>query len=279
MRTIAIQRSNSGRWSMESGAPAPVLRSFVAGNYNGWAEWVTPAVRRRELPVLFVPLILNFGAGWKVSGDDGCSSPSLSSFAAGAHDRSVFVEAQGHACCLQVNLTFAAAYRLFRLPMHELVNQSLRLDDLLGRKGAALIEDLGNAADWPERFDLLDAFLLDNLYDSRGLSPEVDFAFGRIASTQGNEAISALSDETGWSRKKLIAGFRQQIGLPPKTIARICRFDHAQRRLRQGAGSLASIALDCGYYDQAHFNRDFLAFAGVTPTSFLAEHAETALAA
>jgi AraC-like DNA-binding protein len=257
---------------MMSGSPAAAIRPFVVGDYVGWTETATSPVRRRELPVLFIPLILNFGARWNVGVDDEAGR-SLSSFAAGAHDRSVLVEAEGQACCLQVNLTFAAAYRLLRLPMHVLVNRSWSFEDLLGHDGETLIENLGDSDDWPERFDLLDAFLLENLLGSQGFSPEVAFAFDRITSTHGSAAIGELAFETGWSRKKLIAQFREQIGLPPKTIARICRFDRAARRLSRGTDSLASIALDCGYYDQAHFNRDFLDFAGVTPTAFLAETA------
>ena len=55
--------------------------------------------------------------------------------------------------------------------------------------------------------------------------------------------------------------------MPPKPLARILRFERAAARLRQGA-ALADAALDSGYYDQAHFNRDFRAFAGVTPTEY-----------
>ena len=61
--------------------------------------------------------------------------------------------------------------------------------------------------------------------------------------------------------------FREHVGLPPKALARILRFERAAERLRGGA-DLSDAALDSGYYDQAHFNRDFKAFAGVTPTEY-----------
>jgi AraC-like DNA-binding protein len=61
------------------------------------------------------------------------------------------------------------------------------------------------------------------------------------------------------------------LGLPPKVIGRILRFDRVKRRLERADGhGLSEIALDCGYYDQAHLNRDFRAFAHATPTEFLA---------
>ncbi len=61
--------------------------------------------------------------------------------------------------------------------------------------------------------------------------------------------------------------FREELGVPPKALARILRFERAVGRLRAG-DDLAALALDAGYYDQAHFNRDFRAFAGATPTAY-----------
>jgi AraC-like DNA-binding protein len=60
------------------------------------------------------------------------------------------------------------------------------------------------------------------------------------------------------------------VGLPPKTMARILRFDRAVQRLRADHPDFAQIAIDCGYYDQAHFNREFREFSGMTPSQFLA---------
>jgi AraC-like DNA-binding protein len=61
------------------------------------------------------------------------------------------------------------------------------------------------------------------------------------------------------------------VGLTPKAFAQILRFDKGIRRLRrEGRRSLAEVAQDCGYYDQAHFNRDFRRFAGTTPIDLLA---------
>ena len=79
--------------------------------------------------------------------------------------------------------------------------------------------------------------------------------------------IGALADELGWSRRHLAATVRQELGMAPKPLARLLRFEGALQRLRAGA-DLADAALDSGYYDQAHFNRDFRAFAGVTPTEY-----------
>jgi AraC-like DNA-binding protein len=92
----------------------------------------------------------------------------------------------------------------------------------------------------------------------------------RIVDSGGLVTIRSLVDETRWSQKHLITQFREHIGLAPKMFARVMRFGRAVERLRRrGHGSLTELALDCGYYDQSHFDRDFRAFAGVNPTELL----------
>jgi AraC-like DNA-binding protein len=99
---------------------------------------------------------------------------------------------------------------------------------------------------------------------------EVLCTWKRIVESSGLVTIGALVDETGWSQKHLISQFREHIGLAPKTFARVMRFGRAVNRLRRREHtSLTELALDCGYYDQSHFDRDFRTFAGVTPTDLL----------
>lgn len=96
-------------------------------------------------------------------------------------------------------------------------------------------------------------------------------AWSRLERHHGDLAIGELITDTGWNRRRLAERFRTQAGLTPKSAARIMRFARASDLLtRPGHRSIASIALSCGYYDQAHFNRDFRALAGSTPTEYLA---------
>src|SRR5262249_60136248 len=85
----------------------------------------------------------------------------------------------------------------------------------------------------------------------------------------GRVPIATLVHEIGWSQKHLIKQFREEIGLPPKALARVLRFGHAVRLIKSGRVRLADVAYDCGYYDQAHFTRDAHALAGVTPSELI----------
>jgi AraC-like DNA-binding protein len=269
---IQRHRSELGEWEAVFGAPDARLRGLVVGRYTGWVETTAQAIRRREVPKLFVPVILNFGAPFGVlspgNGSDGMET--FGSFAAGLHDGAALVESTDRSHCLQVNLTPLGAYQVFGLSMGSLANRVVDLRDILGEGGRRLVEQLEDATDWEIRFAILESFIAGRVADARRPAPAVAWALGRLQRSGGRVAIGALAAEIGWSRKRLIAQFRDQVGAPPKTVARLLRFNRAIRLLGAGNGtSWAALAQDCGYYDQAHFNRDFRAFAGCTPGDYI----------
>jgi AraC-like DNA-binding protein len=105
---------------------------------------------------------------------------------------------------------------------------------------------------------------------ARPPSEEVSWAWDKLKSTGGLISIGALAEDLGWSRKHLIHRFRGQVGMPPKTVARLLRFHAALEQLKRSDGTRwVEIAHSCGYYDQAHLIRDFRDFAGCAPGEFL----------
>jgi AraC-like DNA-binding protein len=97
------------------------------------------------------------------------------------------------------------------------------------------------------------------------------FAWRRLRETGGQLPIADLVGELGCSNRHLVTRFREQIGLPPKTIGRLMRFRAAVSRLELDDGRrFAEIAQSCGYYDQAHLNREFRQLAGTSPGEFVA---------
>jgi AraC-like DNA-binding protein len=222
-------------------------------------------------------MIIDLGAGWYIQAPGtGYRRVHLRGFAAGLGDAYAQVEAAGPALGVQVDLSPMGARRLFGVPMHELTNRAVSLDDLLGSQAAALRDRLGEARGWRDRFAIIDAVLAGRLEDAAMPSPGVEWAWTQLEARAGAVPIGALAAELGWSRKRLSARFRDQIGLTPKTAARVLRFQALVRRLRAGeAAGWAELALECGYFDQAHLVRDVRRFTGLAPTELVAQLAPT----
>ena len=241
--------------------PAAVLRGTVGTSYYGFREATSAPMRRREGPGRHVLLIVSFGEHWLIDGK------RLESFAAGLHDRQVTTEHAGQAYGLHVNLAPPAAFMSFGLALHTLAHRAVALEDVLPEP--ALVDRLYDADGWTARFRLLDDVLTKRLAAARPPSDGVVWAWRRLVETDGRISIAALTQELGWSRKRIAARFREEVGLSPKRVARLLRFERA-RELAERADrpDWARIALECGYYDQSHLINDFRAVTARTPETF-----------
>lgn len=268
--SVSRHESELGWWEQVSREPHPLLGAHVL-SYCGFAETTSGFTVRQEVPWAGVVLIVGFGPPVRIDYlRDKTRSITCTSFVAGLHDEHVLVASSGSQYCMQINLTPLGAYTILGLPMAELANRSVALEDVLGAGAELLVEELRDTRDWDARFDLLDATFVARLAEGRPPAAPVAWAWRRLDETGGRLEIGSLALELGWSRKHLIARFREQIGLPPKTLARVVRFSRAMGLLTSDEPiGLAQIAYRCGYYDQAHLNRDFREFAGATPTDVL----------
>ena len=270
---MRVERHESalGFTELAEAGPDPRLRPFVA-SYMGFTERTPRPLRRRELPTGVVPIIVSFGLPWELTLGPGGAPQTRTSFVAGLTDSYATSEHAGAADCMQFDLTPLGAQMFLGLPPGELTGHVIEFADVIGPDGARLVQRLAEAPGWAPRFALLEQAIVRRLADARAPSREVAWAWWRLVDTDGAAPVGDLARELGWSHKRLITRFREQIGLPPKRYARLLRFGLVVDELRfRDEVDLAELALRCGYYDQAHFNRDFRAFAGTTPTDALAE--------
>ena len=231
----------------------------------GYRERSSRPVRRREVPSGDVTLIISLGPAIDVDGH------RRTSFLASLHDSPALTAYHGDQHGIEVNLTPLGARRLFGVPMHELTNEVVDLDALWGRSGSELSERLDDTEGWAARLAMVECFLTDRLAEARPAAPEVSWAWHTLRRSEGRVAVADLREELGWSARRIVGEFREQIGMAPKALSRVLRFNRAVRLLgARGHDGLAEIALDCGYYDQPHLNRDFRQFAGTSPTAYLA---------
>ena len=240
------------------GRVGEALRGQVSA-YHGFLEETGAPVSRREGPGSHVVVLISFGEEWTIDGD------RFSSFVGGLRNRQVATRHEGRSHGIHVDLTPPAAHRIFGLPLHELAERQVPLEEVLDEP--FLAERLHDAGEWESRFRLLDDVFGRRLTDP--VSGEIAWAWARLVDTDGAVPIGDLARELGWSRKRIVARFREVIGLPPKRAAKLLRFERA--RALAGSASTpdwAWIAREAGYYDQSHLINEFRAVTGRTPETF-----------
>lgn len=268
--SVRLTRSEHEQTSFErvEGAPDPALSGLVH-RYAGYSHRSLRSLSRREPAQGMVTVILNFGPTIRVRGPASFSKEA-GSFIAALNDSYAITDEDSTSDGLQVDLSPLGAHMLLGVSMRDLSELIVSLEDVIGPPASLLVEQLFEAANWKARFRILDTFVLARIAEAAPPSPDVAWAWRRLSETGGRLPIKALAAELGCSRRLLASRFREQIGPPPKTAARILRFRRATEMLASHDDRrISEIALDCGYYDQAHFNRDFRDLAGTTPSAFL----------
>lgn len=263
------------------GRPDARLRPYV-DRYLGYREHAALPLVRHEVAGAFVVLILGWGAPLDVTdrraADRGVSG--VNAFLAGPFDAHCTTRTVGEGAGVQLVLTLPAARRLLGMPLGEVANRVLpvdRVDDWLAR----LRDDLAELPDWPARFAHLDAALVRRLSVARPVDGRLRHAWRLVDGSGGAVEVAGLADQVGWSRRHLTAVFRREFGLPPKTVARLVRFQRAYATLGRGVPAAtggpagaggdgpgwAELAVRLGYCDQSHLIREFREYAGQTPAA------------
>jgi AraC-like DNA-binding protein len=156
-------------------------------------------------------------------------------------------------------------------------NRSVGLEELWGADACLLRDALREASSPQQRLQMLGSFLLVTLrsrlqHKRCGVHPAVAFALRRFEQAPSANAVQGMAKETGWSERRFSQVFREQVGFAPKAWCRIQRFQLAMRQMRAGLElPWAELALECGFYDQAHLANEFRAFSGIDASTYTAK--------
>jgi AraC-like DNA-binding protein len=157
------------------------------------------------------------------------------------------------------------------VPAHEIADADIDLECLWGRcRAAALRERLLESCSPDAQLDVLENALMD-AWRPVALHGAVAFALTAFNRAPHTMSVAKVTDVIGLSAKRFIERFNREVGMTPKRYCRIRRFQRAVKRAHRGDRvDWTEVALDCGYFDQAHFIHDFRSFAGLTPTEYQA---------
>jgi AraC-like DNA-binding protein len=262
---VTRYEADGGRWLRATRDGDPRLRPLLDRPYVGFRQERAAFGRWLEPPPPALTLVVDLGEPIAAGG-----RRLPDAWVGGLSDTYELVDVGPGYASVDLKLTPLGAYRLLGVPLDHLAGAVVALDDVLGAPARELAEVLRATEDWDERFDALDAFLLARAADGPRPSAAVAWAWSRLRATAGRERIGTLAAEIGWSRRHLVAKFREQVGLTPKTVARLLRFAELRARVAAAPVRWADVAYDLGYADQAHLAREFRELAGITPTDFLA---------
>jgi AraC-like DNA-binding protein len=266
------------RAESRTGRPHQLLRGYV-DRYTGYDMRGFPPGRHMGLPSRHLTFIVQFDAPLELAVLPGgrATPQQFDVCVSGLHTVPAVIAHDGNQRGIQLHVTPAGARTLFGLPAGELVDTAVPLDAVWGRLAAAeLVERLDGVATWEERFAVLDR-LLARVAAGRAEVPsavraETSEAMRRLVVARGDLDIASLASGVGWSRRYLTDQFGAEYGVTPKAMARVLRFERSKSLfVRRSGATLAAIAAECGYADQAHMARDWRSLAGASPTQWLAD--------
>ena len=186
----------------------------------------------------------------------------------GPHSRFFVIDTAEQDCVAGAHFKAGGAFPFFDLPFSELHNEQVSLEVLWGRAAIRLRDRLLEEPTPESKLRRFEGILLEQICRPLGRHRAVNYALLRLGAEHA--PVAELSDEIGISSRRLVDVFSQQVGLTPKLFARVQRFQNVIQNLPSEQDvDWVQVALDCGYYDQAHFIHDFRSFSGLSPGTYL----------
>ncbi len=255
--------------------PRPPLSEFIhfLWLYDGYSQ---PHAKERILPSGEMQLVINLAedqARFYDRHDFARCYSFRGALLYGSHSEYQVIDTAEQASVIGVHFRAGGAFPFLRMPAGELRETTVALDSLWGRAAVDLRDRLVEAPTHKARFEILEEALLNEFLRGMRAMPHsaVSFALRQFLGAPHTGTITSVTEGIGLSPKRFIQTFRDQTGFTPKVFCRIRRFQKALDRM-EGCRSVdwSAVALDSGYFDQAHFNHDFRAFSGINPSTYLA---------
>ncbi|MEO1056846.1 MAG: AraC family transcriptional regulator, partial [Actinomycetota bacterium] len=230
----------------------------------------------RGLPSGSITLIVSTGPPIEVSDTAEAGPHERRRFRAvvgGLHSRPAYIHRSAPESGIAVDLRPDMVRRVFGVPAAALAASSVELSDVLGRQGDEFAERLCERATLADQLAECErqlATLVD--HHERETTATERRAWGLLEGSDGRLPISAVAADVGWSRQHLRRKFAAEYGMGPKDAARVMRFGKAVATMKATpTQSLAQVAADSGFSDQAHLTREWNDLAGCTPTQWRGE--------
>lgn len=253
--------------------PHPSLSKYIRCYWTLDIMAMPPATYpERIFPDGCTELIFHYGDVFRKQTATRQSDIQPRSFVHGQIKSFIEIEATGRTGMLAVRFTPSGLKAFTPHNVNTVTGEHVPVADFWGKEGDALEDRVLNAATNEQRIRLVERFLLRKLTQVPSPDPLAGLCTAEIIRTNGNVNIDQLADSLHIGRRHLERRVTAHVGLPPKLLARIIRFQHALQLIEQGrSDNLTMVGYESGFYDQAHFIKDFRTFTGLHPRQYFAE--------
>jgi len=196
---------------------------------------------------------------------------------AGQLTRALSIQPAGPISTMGVRFLPGGAYPFLGTRLDALTDRIVSFAEVWGGEGDRLEERLVLSADDVERVRAAEAFLLSRLSNGGRRDQPVERASREIGRCKGRVSVTALARAIGWSSRQTERRFAAALGIGPKSLCRIVRFQSVLRAIGRAARpDWAGLALDYGYADQSHLANEVRRLSGMTPCGLAAKRAPAA---
>lgn len=233
------------------------------------------ASRERIFPDGCMELIFHYGDLFRKYSTDIDAFDQPRSFLHGQLKRFMDIESTGKIGVFSIRFRPDGLHAFIEMDLNELTGNAVSIRDLWGADGCILEEKMLEATTTAQRINIIEQFLIRQMKWRTDNS--IHYCVRSIVNSEGSKSIELLSREVNLGRRQLERKFIATVGLSPKLLTRIIRFQNTLHRLEaKQLASLTGVAYSGGFYDQSHFIKDFKEFTGLNPKQYFTADLEFA---
>ena len=269
---VPMSKIIDGLMRYEEFRPAEPLAKLVKCIWIMESEQQGSHTAERILPDGCTEMVFNLAEPFEQHRPDGSAERQPLTLLAGQMQQPLLIAPTGRVQLMGVRFWPGGAYSFLMVPQTEITGRVIALDAILGSLARELQSRIAEASSSAAAVKHVETALLARLKQSASRDEAVLSATGLILRSGGRLSIRRLAERIGINARTLDRRFNTVVGLTPKALCRIVRFQQVFKMIQPGGvHDWARLAADCGYYDQPHFIREFKAFAGREPTSYFAQ--------
>jgi len=177
---------------------------------------------------------------------------------------------QGQGSAFAVKFNPGGFYPFWKQPLSKLTSQAIELSDIFGEAGSLLEGDILRSRSVAEQVERIDRFFIDRLPEQDENVELLNEMVATLIRDREILKVEQLASRFSMSMRTLQRLFDRYVGVSPKGVIQRYRMHEVAEKIESGeARDWLELSLDMGYYDQAHFIKDFKTIMGQSPEEYL----------